>query len=681
MDVSWEWLQQYVSPKCSLDEVTDRLTMSGLNHESTTAIDHDFCIDLEVTSNRPDCLGHLGVAREVAILADCPLQIPEVKFAESDEDISKLCSVVIECPELCRRYTARLVRGVKIGPSPEWLARRLRTIGITPINNVVDISNYVMMECGQPLHTFDFGKLAGGKIVVREPKPNEKIAAIDHNEYGLVPGMCVIADATKPVAIGGVMGGAETEINNSTRDVLIEAAWFAPGSVRSTARKLNLHSDSSFRFERNTDIEALEWASRRCAQLIAEIAGGKVAKGCIDINLFKPERKPVSLRPTQIERILGIAIPTDFVRKVLAGLGVQIQQESADEFRVLCPSWRKDLSREIDLIEEIGRLYGYDKVPDNVTVAMAPSYKSSQTRMIDKVRRVLSAAGFDEAMCPSLLPEPWSKACSPWTDREPFISHQPMLGVLEKGSQNVGAVNCLRRTLIPSLLEAKRINEYRSNPDIDLFEIAHVYLPKAEGLPQEPLMLGLVSGRDFAALKGLVETLLRELNPEIAMRYEASKVEIFDINRSATIQNGETMIGHLGQISAAGKKMFGLRQNTTVVELDLSFLATQVVDVRRHQAISEFPAVKRDFNFILAESTPWVDLEKTVRDHAGPLLESIQFRETFRDEKRDGAGKKRILLSLQLRSKENTLSGPQVESVCDAVVQACQSSLGATLAS
>ncbi len=681
MDVSWEWLKQYATPACSLEEVTNRLTMSGLNHESTTAIEQDFCIDLEVTSNRSDCLGHLGVAREISILADCPLQIPEVKLTESNEAIAKVCSVSIECPDLCRRYTARLVRGVKVGPSPEWLARRLQTIGITPVNNVVDISNYVMMECGQPLHAFDFGKLAGGKIIVRQPKADEKIAAIDHNEYGLTSGMCVIADASKPIAIGGVMGGTETEISDSTRDVLIEAAWFAPGSVRATARKLNLHSDSSFRFERNTDVEALDWASRRCAQLIAEIAGGEVAKGSIDVDFSKPERRPLMLRHQQIERILGISIPTTFVRKTLIGLGVQIQEESPNELRVLCPSWRKDLTREIDLIEEIGRLYGYDKVPDNLTVAMTPSHKSSQSRMIDKVRRVLSAAGFDEAMCPSLLPELWSKACSPWTENEPLISHQPMLGVLEKGSQNVGAVNCLRRTLISSLLEAKRINEYRSNSDIDLYEIAHVYLPKADGLPQEPLMLGLVSGRDFAAMKGLVESLLRELSPEIELQFAASKIEIFDISRSATIYSGGTMVGHLGQISAASKKTFGLRQNTTVVEVDLSFLATVVVDVRRHQAISEFPAVKRDFNFILAESTPWVDLEKTVRAHAGPLLESIQFRETFRDEKRDGAGKKRILLSLQLRSKENTLSGPQVESVCDAVVQACQSSLGARLAS
>ena len=683
MDVSWEWLNEYAKISESIEAVAEKLTMSGLNHESTTDVDGDKCIDLEVTSNRADCLGHIGVAREIATLFGLPLQIPDPKISESAEAIADHCSVEIaaDAKDLCHRYTARLIRGVKVGPSPDWLVRRLKTIGIETVNNVVDISNYVMMECGQPLHTFDYARIRGKKIIVRQPTPGEKINAINHNEYELSAGMCLIADAERPVAIGGVMGGAESEITSATRDVLIEAAWFSPQSVRSTARKLILHSDSSFRFERNVDIENIEWASRRCAELIVKVAGGTVCKGMLDVNLSKPSREPITFRLGQIERILGIAIPRDSVVKTLTGLGVNIELDKGDSLTVRAPSWRKDLTREIDLIEEVGRVYGYEKVSDTISVPMTASHKTSSNRLMEKIRRMMNVAGFDEAMCPSLLPELWSKAVSPWTETEPLVSHQPMLGVLEKGSQNVGAVNCLRRTLISSLLEAKRINEYRANTDIDLFETANVYLPKVGGLPDEPLMLGIVSGRDFEAVKGILETVCREINPSIKLDFASSAIDIFDVSRSATILHSGKTIGHIGQISPGGKKIFGLRQNTTAAELDLDQLAKQTIEVRRHQQISEFPAVTRDFNFIVPENTMWNDLENTVRTQAGPMLEIVNYRETFRDEKRDGAGKKRVLLSLQLRSMDSTLSGPQVDSVCDAVVKACEKSFGAVLSS
>ena len=276
MIVSWEWLGQYVALDMPLEDLTDRLTMSGLNLEGTESVAEDIAIDLEVTSNRPDCLGHVGVAREVSVLYALPLDIPDPQPPTASDSVNDATSVEITCPELCPRYTARVLRGVQVGPSPDWLVRRLATLGIASVNNIVDATNYVLLETGQPLHAFDLDKLTEGRIVVREAAAGEQFKAINHTNYTLAPGMCVIADAEKPVALGGVMGGAATEISASTCNVLIETAEFAPLSVRNTARTLSLFSDSSFRFERGIDPHGLDSASRRCCQLILELAGGEL---------------------------------------------------------------------------------------------------------------------------------------------------------------------------------------------------------------------------------------------------------------------------------------------------------------------------------------------------------------------------------------------------------------------
>jgi phenylalanyl-tRNA synthetase beta chain len=340
MIVSWNWLKQYVPLDMPREELERRLMMAGLNHEGTEQVGDDLAIDLEVTSNRPDCLSHIGVAREIAVLWGTELTLPAAAPAEdsppaaeaapgrvmkqdaaSTPPVGKPVKVRIDCPDLCLRYTARVIRGVSVGPSPGWLVRRLAAIGLAPINNVVDISNYVLMECGQPLHTFDFGKLDGGEIIVRRPLPGETIQAIDHKTYRLEPDMCMICDARRPVAIGGVMGGAQTEISPATREVLVESAEFDPVSIRNTARTLNLHSDSSFRFERRVDPEGLDWASRRCCELILEEAGGQLAAGAVDVGQPPPERKPITLRFAQLKRILGIDVPPERVRAILLALG------------------------------------------------------------------------------------------------------------------------------------------------------------------------------------------------------------------------------------------------------------------------------------------------------------------------------------------------------------------------
>jgi len=428
MIVSWNWLKEYVDLSMSVDELTERLTLSGLNLEGVEKIgDDDVAIDLEVTSNRPDCLGHIGVAREIAVLWNHSLKHPPAAPASAGPSATDQTSVTVTSPDLCPRYTARILRGVKVGPSPDWLVARLQSLGIATINNVVDISNFVMMECGQPLHVFDFAKLAGSKIIVRKATPGEKFLAINHQEYELSPDACVIADANRPVALAGVMGGADTEVSNTTTDLLIESADFAPLSVRNTARRLNLQSPSSYRFERGVDPEGIDWASRRCCELILELAGGELAEGMVDVAQPAAPREEVKLRFDQLPRILGITVPEAEVRKILTDLGNRETHACDKCVKVVPPTWRADLTREIDLIEEIARIHGYEKIPEDAGVKMVASKRTREDRVLDRVRDAMVGAGFDEAITLSAVDHTWSEVFRCWSDAEPLTTSTPIL--------------------------------------------------------------------------------------------------------------------------------------------------------------------------------------------------------------------------------------------------------------
>lgn len=682
MLTSTKWLADYLDLSMGLEQLIDRLTMSGLNHDGTEQIGPDQVLDLEVTSNRPDCLGHLGIAREVATLFQLPLNLPDPQPAATGKPIEQECQVRLECHDHCYRYTARLIRGVKVQPSPQWLQDRLTAVNVGVVNNIVDITNFVMFECGQPLHAFDYQKLAGRQIVVRTARPGETITAIDHREYPLTAGMCVIADAERPVAVGGVMGGFDSEVSPETVDVLIEAAYFDQLSVRNTARALNLHSPSSFRFERDINSANLDWASRRCCQLILELAGGELAAGWLDVGNAPVDPPPIKLRWKQIERVIGIPIPSDFVTQTLRSLGLTLISQTEDAIVVAPPHWRKDLSREIDLIEEVGRIYGYDKVPDDKPVPMAASYRPAVDRVSDAVRGLFTAAGFDEAVTASLVPAPWSEAFSPWTDQPALKSSQPMLGVLEKASQNIGAVDCLRRSLVPSLLEVRRINDYRSNEEIELFEIAKVYLANPDGnIPDQPTKIAFTSQRDYRSLKGVVENLTSTLAPGGPLEWHPCELDLLDINHSGKLTVGGKTLGWIGEVSKSGKKSFGIKGNVTVGELDLGCLANQAVLIPQHRNQSVFQPVSRDLNFILDDTIYWKNLESTVRMAGGSLLERVVYRETFRDENRDGPGKRRVLLSVLLRSDAGTLTGEQVDEVCQRIIADCQKNHQAVLSS
>ncbi|MFK8111382.1 MAG: phenylalanine--tRNA ligase subunit beta [Rubripirellula sp.] len=679
MLVSLKWLSKYVDLSMNHEELADRLSLSGLNHESTETILEHVVLDLEVTSNRGDCLGHIGVAREIGVLYDLPLTIPEPKISESSQAIEDLLTVENQFLDACPRYTARVIQGVKVGPSPDWMIEDLQSVfwkhkrdgsieHYQSINNVVDATNYVLMECGQPLHAFDYAKVKGSKIIVRPASKGEKIQAIDHHEYELDESMCVIADAERASAVAGVMGGADSEVDDSTTDLVIEAAMFKPLSVRRAARKLKLHSPSSFRFERKVDPVGVDWASRRVCELIVSMAGGTIAKGVIDTAPEIPAREPVVMRPAQLERILGIKIDVEEVTRILTKLGCTVASKDA----YLPPTWRHDLTREADLIEEVARIHGYDKIPEDAPIPVAPSSKRPFDVAMDRVRLVMTAAGFSEAMTPSVSTAKIDQSLSPWTQR-PALEIQTQL---LKGSRS------LRRSLLPSLLQARSKNWSSASLAANLFEIAHIYLPnEGDSLPDEQYSLGMVSGSDFFEVKGVVESLCERMGFEARLMFGALDSPGFSQGGTIQLATDGAPFGFIGVVDEKLLKTWKMPGPVVVAELSLPMLMEHAHLVPQQQEISSFPSVQRDLNFVVAESVRWSEMENVVRAAVGAELASLTYQETYRDEERDGKNSKRVLMTVELQRHDATLSGQQADDLVDKVIHACGQQLSAKLLS
>src|SRR4051812_37741153 len=441
MIVSWNWLAQYVRLDMPVEALTERLALAGLNHESTAEVGGDLAVDLEVTSNRPDCLSHIGVAREVAVLHGRGLRVPDPRPPESGAAVATQTDVRVEAPDLCPRFTARVVSGVKVGESPWWMRKRLETLGVRPVSNVVDVTNYVMFECGQPLHAYDLDRLGGRRLVVRRARAKESLQAINGKAYELSPEMLVIADAERPVGLAGVMGGLDTEIGRETRNVLIESARFAPMSVRKTARALGLFSPSSYRFERPLDPEVTEWASRRCAELVLETAGGTLHPGVIDVGPPRPARPAITLRLDQIARVLGITIDPEEADRILVALGLRQVSTTPTSRTYVPPSWRSDLEREIDLVEEVARVHGYGHIPEDRAVPLTSAPRGERERVEGAVRGALTGSGFDEAVTFSLVSDALAEPLRPGPPTPPVRVEHP-------SRRREGA---LRQSLVPSL--------------------------------------------------------------------------------------------------------------------------------------------------------------------------------------------------------------------------------------
>ncbi len=518
MIVSWNWLTDYLKLDMPVEALTERLALTGLNLESISEVGGDLAIDLEVTSNRSDCLSHLGVAREIAVLFERDRRVPDPRPATSGQPVEACTGVTVLDEALCPRFTARVISGAKVGESPWWMRKRLETIGVRPISNLVDVTNYVMFECGQPLHAYDLDQLAERRLVVRTAKKGETLTAINNKVYELSPDMLVIADAARPVGLAGVMGGAETEISQKTTHVLVEAARFDPITVRRTSRALGLFSPSSFRFERPLDPEITDWASRRACELILKVAGGTLHPGSIDVGERRPEQPAIQLRLGQIERILGIDIDRGEVVRILKALGLKEDSQNGLVVSFRPPSWRSDLEREIDLIEEVARIHGYEHIPEDRPVAVSSSPRGARERVESAVRQILSGAGFDEGVTFSLVEDRLAVPLEPGASQGPLrVDHSSRK-----------RESALRQSLIPSLLAARLHNETHGHTDADLFEIANVYLARrGQAVPVEPTHLALVSGGDFRGMRGVIETLLDGLHVQAALSARPAEIGLF----------------------------------------------------------------------------------------------------------------------------------------------------------
>lgn len=669
MIVSWNWLAQYVRLDMPVDTLTERLALTGLNHESTSEVGGDLAIDLEVTSNRADCLGHLGVAREVSVLFGRKLAQLDPRPPVSGPAVETMTGVTVDDAKLCPRFTARVISGAKVGESPWWLRKRLETIGVRPISNIVDVTNYVMFECGQPLHAYDLDRLAERRLVVRRARKGETLTAINNKVYELSPEMLVIADAERPVGLAGVMGGLDTEIGAGTANILIEAAQFDSMSIRKTARALGLHSPSSYRFERPLDPERTEWASRRCAELILELAGGTLHPGLIDVGAPAPQRTAVKLRFAQIPRVLGIDVPQPRVQAILEDLGLEPGEGTSEWGEYKPPSWRSDLEREIDLIEEVARIHGYEHIPENRLVPLASSPRGLRERVESEVRGALTACGFDEAVTFSLVSDELSEPLDPGPDVPPIrVDHSSRK-----------RENALRRSLVPSLLAVRRHNEAHGNPDSELFEIANVYRPRpGAALPDEPTRLAFVSGRDYLGLKGVVEALLGRLHADHDLEVRPAALAYFASGRGAELLLGGAHLGYLGEVDPSRLNALELRGASSAAELELDVLMARANLVPLHRALPPFPAVMRDLSLVVARSLAWSELARAVRDVAGPTLEAVIYLDTFRGGNL-ADDRQSVHFGLRFRHPERTLTGDEVEQAIQAVIAACATRLGATL--
>jgi phenylalanyl-tRNA synthetase beta chain len=681
MIISTSWLADYVQVPATAEELAERLALSGLNHESTASVGADTAIEIEVTSNRPDCLGHLGVAREAAVLYDRPLAVPDPRPLEGGRPAADRVAVTIESPEICPFYSARVIRGVKVGPSPAWLVDRLRTVGVASVNNVVDVTNYVMLECGQPLHAFDLSQLRGGRIVVRRAASGEPFTAINHKVYTLDDRMCVIADAERPVALAGVMGGADSEISAATTDVLIESAQFAPLPVRAAARSLALASGSSYRFERGPDPAMVDWAGRRAAALILELAGGVLDRDAVTAGQLASSPAEISLDPERVRDVLGIDVPLERQRRILIALGFQPLGDRDQRWRA--PTWRRDCTRDIDLVEEIARIEGYDEVPEDVAIAARPAALSAREQAVRRAGEVLVGRGFCEAMTRSVVDETLAGLASPWGDVAPLAIAPPL----------VRGADRLRRSLLPSLLEARSGNVAVGVDDADLFEIARGYLARpagadtAAGPVEEPLLVSFVTGGDFFRAKGLCAALLAKLGLPghgVSIDYRPVTLAPFTPGRAAEITlespgQPARRMGVVGEIARAIRERFSLPAPVAAAELRLDLLAACSGGARHLVRPPEFPAVARDLNLVVAENVSWGDLERAIRDSAGELLEACHVGQVWRDAERLGAGKKSLLVALTLRSRSGTLTGEAAAEAVDRIVAACANRVGAAL--
>jgi phenylalanyl-tRNA synthetase beta chain len=664
----------------------------------------DTVLDLYITPNRPDCLSVRGIAREVAALTEQPLCQPEPRVVEAGPAIGAQATIVVEAADLCPRYAARLVRGVTVGPSPDWLRRRLEAAGVRAINNVVDISNYVMLEIGQPLHTFDFGQVRGDSVIVRRARPGETIRTLDGAERELSPAMLLICDAERAIAVAGVMGGSDSEVSDATTDILIESASFAPVGIRRTSQALGLRSEASIRFERGIDPAYVRPALDRAAELLQQLAGGTVARGVIDVYPQPEAPRTLTLELAALEALLGAPYAAQTVERTLTALGYTLTPIGANIWRVQVPSYRRDVTVAADLVEDVARILGYDEITPTLPNSPPPATQVDPWLAFEaSLRDVLLALGLTETVnypltskggMARLLASGQTAGGASADAVLPSLRPTGLADLLERAISVRNPLSpdwtTLRLTLLDSMLQTLALNA-RHADTVALFEVGRVYEPAEPGaLPRElrTLAIGLTGLQhppswqeparplDFWSLKGAVAALLDRLAIP-AVQWEAGTHPAFHPGRTAWLRLGETTIGVAGEVHPICATAYGLTGRVYVAELALQSLAAYTMPTVI-EAPSRYPAVEQDIAVVVSTEAAAAAVTAVIRQAAGPLCRSIRLFDVYSGEQ-VGPGKKSLAFALTFQAQDRTLTVEEVNLAREDIQAALDAALGATL--
>ncbi len=642
----------------------------------------DVILETDLTPNRGDCLNMIGIAREVATAVNGALKKPTAPIAESNEETSGSVSVEIAAPELCPRYTARMIKGVKVGPSPFWIKRRLRALGVRPINNVVDITNYILMETGHPLHAFDNSNIKGGKIIVRKAGDGERFTTLDGKERELNSGDLVIADGERAVALAGVMGGLNSEVKDTTTDILLEAAFFNPACIRRTGKSLGISSESSYRFERGTDVEGLLYAQDRATSLLQTLSGGKALKGRVDVYPNPVPKKEATLRFARLNSILGITVEKDVAVGILRRLALEVKRQDENSVTVEVPHFRFDLEREIDLIEEVARHNGYDKLITSIPqVAVGEVEEDVCFNIRHALRRHLRAIGMYEGVRYSFL----SLAD---LDKTRLPGGHPLRAVVPIDNPLTSEWTHMRSTLIPGL-----VSPVKDTADMRIFEIGKVFISQGEnkapsetwklgGIISETVKTGVWSGRagkrDFYHVKGVALSVLDFLGVGAVCALSPSDHPFYYPKRQADIVINGQAVGHFGQVHPEVIESYSATQELFVFEIDLDELAAVKPAPKIFTPLSRFPSVKRDIALVVDESVTLESLIHSIRSHGAPVAREVEPFDIYRGEKL-GAGKKSLAFFMEFRDDARTLTDEEADRVFEKIVAGVKEDCGAQL--
>ena len=685
MRVSLDWLKDFVDTKGGLEKIQHSLTMTGLEVTSVLDIEDDKVMDIEITPNRPDCLSIIGVARELAASINKSIDISTSIKKNYMKKGSGQGSAKVEVldKKACPRYVGCIIKNVKVGASPKWLVSRLNSMGVRSVNNIADITNYVLFETGQPLHAFDLDKLAGSRIIVRKAKKGESIVTIDGVKRELDPTMLIIADMEKPVAIAGIMGGKDTEITERTKTVLLESAYFDPISVRRAQRKLGLASESSYRFERGVDFSMVLAASVRTQELIRDEAGGRVSGTITDVGGKVIKENEIKLCLDEIPRILGIEIPSSTVIDLLKRLEIKTGKKTKDAIIVKIPCYRQDLEREIDLIEEVARLYGYDNIPSKHPVfKMQKTYEEerrSLTTLAKEIRNALCSLGMNEIVSYTLTSRNAIESLGRSFDnavrlRNPLSSNQEFM----------------RPSLISEMLEVMSWNINRRNSLLQLFELNKVYTKDQSNNIKENLNLclglsgftnpgwkGKATELGFFDLKGIVEMLFHALGIEDYSIKPAGS-SVFRDAMSSNIKVGEDIAGELGEVRSDTARKFDIKEKVFIAEIDAEILLKHVRLQKRFSPLPRYPSVTRDISMVIDEGVSASSILDLIKDKDHGLVKAVNLFDLYKGQQIE-AGKKSLAYTLEYRSDEKTLKEEDISQIHKDIQDLLVEKLGAQI--